>query len=122
MAEDKPDKVDFSGLVAGLATSAVAVLSQVERLGTPEGAKERAANGEERSLSPAEVKKRAAEGLKGARQLIDTLAMLEEKTAGNLSEDEQELLRTSISELRLRYVSLTNRPVGEASEKEDVPG
>jgi hypothetical protein len=39
-----------------------------------------------------------------ARHIIDTLAMLEEKTRGNLSMDEQRLLENSLTELRFRYV------------------
>jgi hypothetical protein len=39
-----------------------------------------------------------------AKQTIDILGMLEEKTRGNLDEDEQNLLRTLLYELRLKYV------------------
>src|SRR6266540_2486477 len=39
-----------------------------------------------------------------ARHIIDTLAMLEEKTRGNLSMEEQRLLENSLTELRFRYV------------------
>lgn len=39
-----------------------------------------------------------------ARQTVDTLALLEEKTRGNLTEDEQQLLESVLAELRLRYV------------------
>ncbi len=107
MAEGTSQKVEFNGLVAGLATSAAAVLSQVEALlsGDPEAG---AAQGE--SLSAEERERRISDGLAGARQLIDTLAVLEEKTRGNLSSDEQELLASSLSELRIHFVSVSNRP------------
>jgi hypothetical protein len=39
-----------------------------------------------------------------ARHLIDLLAVLEEKTKGNLSLEEQRLLGNSLTELRFRYV------------------
>ncbi|SMC21780.1 protein of unknown function [Desulfacinum hydrothermale DSM 13146] len=39
-----------------------------------------------------------------AKQIIDTLAMLEEKTRGNLERDEQQLLQTVLYDLRLRFV------------------
>jgi len=39
-----------------------------------------------------------------ARQTIDILAMLADKTAGNLSEDERRLLTNIVYELRLMYV------------------
>lgn len=39
-----------------------------------------------------------------ARMLIDTLGMLEQKTAGRLDADEQKLLTDALTALRLRYV------------------
>jgi len=39
-----------------------------------------------------------------ARHSIDVLAMIQEKTKGNLSMDEQRLLENSLTELRFRYV------------------
>lgn len=44
-----------------------------------------------------------------ARHFIDTLAMLSEKTRGNLSLDEQRALENSLTELRFRYVQVFNR-------------
>ena len=41
-----------------------------------------------------------------ARHTIDTIAMLEEKTRGNLSPEEQKLLANTLTELRLAYVRL----------------
>ena len=38
------------------------------------------------------------------KQTIDILAMLEEKTRGNLSEDEAQMLKTILYELRMLYV------------------
>lgn len=42
--------------------------------------------------------------LHAARVQIDLLAMLQEKTAGNLGEDEERLLRTVLYELRTAWV------------------
>ncbi|MEK7406120.1 MAG: DUF1844 domain-containing protein [Acidobacteriota bacterium] len=41
---------------------------------------------------------------RAARHAIDLLAMLEQKTRGNLSLEEQRLLANSLTELRFRYV------------------
>lgn len=46
--------------------------------------------------------------LDGARVQIDLLAMLQEKTSGNLSDEEERLLRTVLYELRTAYVDTKN--------------
>jgi hypothetical protein len=43
--------------------------------------------------------------LRQAKFLIDTLVVLRDKTKGNLTKQEEELLGSSIYELQLRYVS-----------------
>jgi len=45
----------------------------------------------------------------GARNTIEILAMLREKTKGNLSPDEENLLETVLYELRMKYMAKTNR-------------
>lgn len=45
--------------------------------------------------------------LLGARQSIDMLAVLAEKTKGNLTEDESKLLETVLFELRLTFIEVT---------------
>jgi len=47
------------------------------------------------------------ENLPLAKQTIDILGMLEEKTHGNLTEEEAELLRNILYDLRMRYVRKT---------------
>ncbi len=42
-----------------------------------------------------------------ARHAIDTIAMLKEKTAGNLSEDEKALIDHILFDLRMRFVKKT---------------
>jgi hypothetical protein len=42
-----------------------------------------------------------------AKQTIDLIGMLEEKTRGNLTADEENLIKTILYDLRLRYVQKT---------------
>jgi hypothetical protein len=42
-----------------------------------------------------------------ARQMIDILSLLQEKTAGNLTPDEEEFLNAYLGELKLNYVKIT---------------
>ncbi len=44
-----------------------------------------------------------------AKQIIDTLGMLQEKTKGNLDNDEENLLRTVLYDLRMRYVKKSGK-------------
>jgi uncharacterized protein DUF1844 len=45
--------------------------------------------------------------LRSARHTIDMLAMVQEKTRGNLSMPEQRLIENSLTELRFRFVQVT---------------
>ena len=49
------------------------------------------------------------EDIEAARHTIDILNMLEEKTKGNLSNDERQLLENVLYELRMKYMAKTNR-------------
>ncbi|HEV3316644.1 MAG TPA: DUF1844 domain-containing protein [Candidatus Angelobacter sp.] len=44
----------------------------------------------------------------GARQTIDSLSILQEKTKGNLTEREQTLLQNVLFELRMAWIEITN--------------
>lgn len=44
----------------------------------------------------------------GARQSIDMLAILQEKTKGNLTEKEQRLLQNALFEVRMMFLEVTN--------------
>jgi hypothetical protein len=88
--------VDFTAFAASVAATAAATLNHVEELLKPDA--EKPAEGEE----PSPVQS----GLGTAGQLIDTLVMLEEKTKGNLSDEEQRFLEGSLTELRIAYVRL----------------
>jgi hypothetical protein len=56
---------------------------------------------------PDPVTKKAERNLEAAKQTIDILAILKDKTKGNLGEDEEKLLESLLYELRMRYVRET---------------
>jgi hypothetical protein len=58
---------------------------------------------------------RHAPSLPLAQQMIDILAMLEEKTRGNLSAEERQLIDQVLYELRMRFVEVS-RAGGPAAE------
>ena len=76
--------VDFSGFILSLAHTAMMHLGAV----------------------PDPVTGQSKRDPELARHTIDTIAMLEEKTKGNLSPEEQKLLANTLTELRLAYVRL----------------
>jgi len=58
-------------------------------------------------IEPKEDRPEGTEGgpdLRLARHFIDLLAMLQDKTKGNLSLEEQRLLDNTVTELRFRYL------------------
>jgi hypothetical protein len=57
-----------------------------------------------------------------AKHSIDMLAVLQEKTRGNLSVDEQRLLENGLTELRFRYVQVADeqKRSGVAQPSEEV--
>jgi hypothetical protein len=76
--------VDFNGLILSLAHATMMHLGQIT---DPNG-----------QPIPAD--------LELARHTIDTIAMLKEKTKGNLSPEEQKLVDTSLTELRMAFVRI----------------
>jgi hypothetical protein len=58
---------------------------------------------------PDPVTKKAERNLEAAKQTIDILAILKEKTRANLSDDEERLLESLLYELRMRYVRETGK-------------
>ena len=50
---------------------------------------------------------RSAVNLDGAAQMIEILALMEQKTRGNLTAEEREVLNQVLYELRLRFVEAT---------------
>jgi len=63
---------------------------------------------------PNPITNQVDKNLKQAKFLIDTMVVIREKTTGNLTKEEAELLNGSIYELQLRYV--------EAVKKEQSSG
>ena len=63
---------------------------------------------------PNPITKKSHRNLPTARHFIDTLAMLEKKTAGNLSEDERRLLEEIQHQLRMAFLA-EQTPGGAAS-------
>jgi len=78
-------RIDFATFVLSLSTSA---LYQMGRVPGPDG---------ETLEEPNRVL---------AKQTIDTLEMLQEKTRGNLDEEERKLLESLLYELRMHYVKI----------------
>jgi hypothetical protein len=77
--------VDFSGLIISLSHAAIMHLGHIP--------------------DPASGQARLEPAL--ARHTIDTIGMLKEKTQGNLTQDEQRLIDSALTELRLAYVQAT---------------
>jgi hypothetical protein len=55
-----------------------------------------------------------------ARFHIDLLGLLEEKTKGNLEDDEKSLLSQSLHELRMMFVQVTSAPPPQAAPSSDT--
>ncbi len=84
MAEEtKPGPIDFYTFVLSLASSAFVHLGDAPHPETGEPAKP---------------------DLSLAAQMIDILAMLREKTKGNLSPEEERFMENILTDLRLRFV------------------
>lgn len=58
---------------------------------------------------PNPVTNETEKNLGQAKFLIDTLTMLKEKTAGNLNDQENSLLESSIYELQMKYVQISQQ-------------
>jgi len=75
-------RIDFSSFILSLYSSGLVQLGQVE--------------------DPSSGKKSV--NLDLAKHTIDLIAMLEEKTRGNLDEEEKNLINTLLSEIRVAFV------------------
>ena len=78
----EPEDITFASFVVGLSTEALALLGEIPHPATGE----------------------QIHDVRGAQQLIDILALLQEKTRGNLDHDEQGLLDAILFDLRMKYV------------------
>ena len=59
--------------------------------------------------------------LPAARHAIDLLAMIAEKTRGNLSLEEQRMIENSLTELRFRFVSVSEKSAKAPAGSETAP-
>jgi hypothetical protein len=80
--EQPPPPIDFTGFVVSLSHTALFQLGLIKIPGAEEPKKD----------------------LQGARQTIDLLALLQEKTKGNLTEQETRVLTESLFQLRMAFV------------------
>lgn len=85
--EGKLPKPDFVGFVLSLANTAMLNLGVIPN---PMG-------------GDTEV------NLEGARQMIDFLEILDEKTRGNLTEEEERLLKQILAELRMQFIGVAGK-------------
>lgn len=58
--------------------------------------------------------------LPSARHAIDMLAMLADKTKGNLSIEEQRLIENSLTELRFRFVQVSGKAAKQKAEQDQA--
>ncbi len=56
-------------------------------------------------LADPESGQRGAPNLDGVKQMIDILSLLEQKTRGNLTAEERQVLEQVLYELRMRFVT-----------------
>ncbi len=83
MSDPALPEIDFGTFVMSLATSALVHLGEVKHPDRPD---------QPSSLSL-------------AKQTIDILGMLQEKTRGNLTKEEAQLLENLLLDLRMKYVT-----------------
>jgi hypothetical protein len=83
-APEDPVTIDFSQFVLATARLAAMFLGDI----------------------PSPASGRPELNLAAAKQQIDLLGMLQEKTRGNLSREEEQLVQTLLTELRLRFVEV----------------
>ena len=84
-APTQPGELDFSTLVFSFATGALINLG----------------------LAPDPATKKTHKNVEMAKQNIEILTILKEKTKGNLTPDESTLLENLLTEIRLRFVEAT---------------
>ena len=75
-------------------------------------------------LHASDEKERPEPDFRIARHTIDLLAMLEEKTRGNVTMEEQRLVENSLTELRFRFVQALEqrKAAGGASSETKAEG
>ena len=56
-----------------------------------------------------------------AKHMVDLIAMLEEKTKGNLTDEEAAMVAENLHQLRMAYVAVSQNPPASASNPADQP-
>jgi hypothetical protein len=108
MAESgSQDAVAFSGLVAGIAAAAQSTLQQIGAL--MDGKPLDGATGAGEAGSPEGRAASIQMGLTNVRHFIDTVVMLQQKTKGNLTQEEGQLVNAVLTDLRISFVKLNDR-------------
>ena len=87
---EEPRNIEFSTFIFSLGSNALIAMGEAHMLGTPQ------------QKSSAD-----AVNLPQAKEIIDILGILEEKTKGNLTSQESELLKQTLYTLRTKYVQAT---------------
>lgn len=90
--ESKAPSLDFNALVLSLGSSAIIHLGEAP--------------------DPTTGQKAASPALPMAQQSIDLLAMLQEKTRGNLTAEEARFIENMLFDLRMLYVQVSQRKPG----------
>lgn len=90
--ESKAPSLDFNALVLSLGSSAIVHLGEAP--------------------DPTTGQKAASPALPMAQQSIDLLAMLQEKTRGNLTAEEARFIENMLFDLRMLYVQVSQRKPG----------
>lgn len=108
---DSGSMAAFSGLVAGIFATAMGMLQEIGSLIDAKPAEGAPAPGEAGSEAGSARQRGESirTGLAGTRHYIDVLLMLEQKTKGNLSPEEERLLSSALNELRITFVKLNDR-------------
>ncbi len=99
-ADTDPSAITFIGFVVSLAHTAAVHLGDVPDPATGE------------TVPP---------NLAAAQQMIEILALLEEKTRGNLSAEERQLLEQIVYELRVRFVEVGKGAPGAEPSRIIIP-
>jgi hypothetical protein len=97
----------FAGLVAGIFATAMGMFQDLGSL--MDGKPVEGAPGGEEGGSPERRAESIRTGLANTRHYIDVLLMLQQKTKGNLTEEEARLLGSAVNDLRIAFVKLNDR-------------
>jgi hypothetical protein len=90
-------KLDFTTFIMSMASSAFCSLGLIQN----------------------PITQKTEKNLVAAKQQIDLLEMLKEKTKGNLTEDESKLMESALQQLHIAYVDSIEKDRNNGNEKKD---